>query len=124
MSPHALFRSEKAKFAPNFMGKTISSPSQPFQSLQFAASKEATLIAIFSTQLASRMCKPYLEAVESTYGDNSKVGVVRVQFEENWAKMAIVKYYVASRYIAPQYTPQQQVPPLLGVSANLRHHIF
>jgi|SRR5277367_1304614 hypothetical protein len=109
MSPHALFKADRAKYAPNFAGETISSPSQHFESVKFAASKKATLISIFSTQVASRMCKPYLEAVESTFTSNPSVGVVRVQFEESWMKWAIVKYYLVSHYLRPRYTPEQQV---------------
>ena len=59
--------------------------------------------------MASRMCKPYLEAVESTFTSHPSVGVVRVQFEENWAKRAIIKYHLVSRYLRPRYTPEQQV---------------
>jgi hypothetical protein len=83
MSPHALFKADRAKYAPNFVGQTISSPSHHFESVKFAASKKASLICIFSTQVASRMCKPYLEAVELTFASRPSVGVVRVQFEEN-----------------------------------------
>ena len=109
MSPHALFKADRAKYAPNFVGNTISSPSQHFESIKFAASKKATLISIFSTQMASRMCRPYLEAVESTFSSHPSVGVVRVQFEENWAKRALIKYYLISRYLRPRYDPEQQV---------------
>ena len=55
------------------------------------------------------MCKPYLEAVESTFASRPSVGVVRVQFEENWMKWAIIKYHLVSRYLRPRYTPEQQV---------------
>ena len=109
MSPHALFKADRAKYAPNFVGQTISSPSHHFESVKFAASKKATLICIFSTQVASRMCKPYLEAVESTFASRPSVGVVRVQFEENWMKWAVIKYHLVSRYLRPRYAPEQQV---------------
>ena len=109
MSPHALFKAERSKYAPNFSGMTISSKSKLFESVTFASSRKATLIAVFSTQMAYRMVKSYLEAVESTFPSNPSVGVVRVQFEENWVKMAIIKYYLKSRYLRPLYTPEQQV---------------
>ena len=109
MSPHALFKAERAKYAPNFTGWTISEPRKSFESVAFAAERKATLIALFSTQMASRMCKPYLEAIESAFPSNPSVGVVRVQFEEHWAKMAIINYFLKSKYIRPLYTPEQQV---------------
>jgi hypothetical protein len=109
MSPHALFKADRAKYAPNFTGQTISSPSRNFESVLFARDRKATLIAIFSTQMAHRMCKPYIDAIESSFAGNSKVGVVRVQFEENWMKMALIKYYIKGSYLRPQYTPRQQV---------------
>lgn len=111
MSPHALFKATKAKYAPNFTGQTISSPSHKFEAISFAAERKATLIAIFSTQMAHRMCKPYLEAIESSFSSNPDVGVIRVQFEENWMKMALIKYYIKNYYLRPLYTPQQQAFP-------------
>ena len=109
MSPHALFKSDRAGYAPNFTGKTISLPSRQFEAVTFCASRKATLIAVFSTQLGERMVKPYLMAVENAFPLDSRVGVMRVQFEEHWAKMALIKYFLKSRYIRPQYTPEQQV---------------
>jgi hypothetical protein len=109
MSPHALFKAERSKYAPNFTGYTIGSPSKYLESAVFASSRKATLIAVFSTQMASRMCKPYLDAIEAAFPSHPLVGVVRVQFEENWAKMAIIKYYLASRHLRPLYRPEQQV---------------
>jgi hypothetical protein len=109
MSPPALFKAERSKYAPNFTGTTISSPSKYFESMIFASQRKATLIAVFSTQMAFRMCKNYLEPIESTFKSNPAFGIVRVQFEENWMKMAIIKYYLKSRYVRPLYTPEQQV---------------
>ena len=109
MSPHTLFKAERSKYAPNFTGTTISSPTQHFESMIFAAGRKATLIAIFSTQMASRMCKAYLQPIEEAFQSNPNFGIIRVQFEENWAKMAIIKYYLKSRYLRPLYTRQQQV---------------
>jgi len=109
MSPHALFKADKAKYAPNFTGHSISPAGTRFESVVFAASRKATLISIFSTQMAYRMCKPYLEAIESAFPLNPSVGVVRVQFEENWAKMALLNYYIKSKVLQSRYTPEQQV---------------
>jgi len=109
MSPHAIFKAERSKYAPNFTGITISSPGKDFQTVSFAAEKKATLVTFFSTQMAYRMCKPYLEAVESTFPSHPAVGVVRVQFEENWMKWAIIKYVLRGSTLRPQYTPEQQV---------------
>jgi len=114
MSPHSLFKADRSKYAPNFTGVTIASPGKRFESSSFAASRKATLIAIFSTQMAYRMCKPYLEAVESAFSSNPAVGVVRIQFEDNWMKMALVKYYLKSKYLRVMYTPEQQVSPMQG----------
>ena len=111
MSPHALFKAERSKFAPNFIGTTISSPTKHFELMTFASQRKATIIAVFSTQMASRMCKSYLESIESEFKMNPAFGIVRVQFEENWMKMAIIKYYLKSRYLRPLYTPEQQVLP-------------
>ena len=113
MSPHAIFKADKSKYAPNFTGITISSPTQYFQSVSFTAGKKATLLAIFSTQMAYRMCKPYLETVESMFPSDPDVGVIRVQFEENWMKWAIIKYFLRSSTLRPQYTPVQQVSLLI-----------
>ena len=113
MSPHALFKSDKAKYAPNFMGQSISPLGEIFESVTFAADRKATLVGIFSTQMAYRMCRPYMEAIESSFPSNPLVGVVRVQFEENWAKMMLLQYYIKSRYLRPQYTPEQQVSPIV-----------
>src|ERR1700738_1701631 len=109
MSPNALFKSDRAKYAPNFTGQTISSPTQHFEAVNFCANRKATLIAVFSTQMAYRMCKPYLDIIEGSFSSDSRGGVIRVQFEEHWAKMAIIKYYLKSRYLRPLYTPTQQV---------------
>jgi hypothetical protein len=109
MSPQALFRSDKANYAPNFTGRSISLSSREFEAVTFCAEREATVIAVFSTQMASRMCKPYLEAVENAFPSDPRVGVVRVQFEEHWLKMAIIKYFIKGRYLRPLYTPEQQV---------------
>jgi len=111
MSPHALFKGDKAGYIPNFRGTTISSPSKEFDTVVYAGSKKATLIALFSTQMAHRMCKPYLDAVKTAFPAHSDVGVVQVQFEENWMKWALIKYYIQS-YIRQQYTPEQQVLPI------------
>jgi ATP10 protein len=112
MSPHALFKAEKAKYAPNFVGQSISSTSKRFELATFAATRKAALIGIYSTQMAHRMCKPYLEAVESTFAANPAVGVVRFQFEDHWAKMALLKYYIKPKVFQKQYTPEQQVLPV------------
>jgi ATP10 protein len=122
MSPHALFKADRAKYSPNFVGQTISLENKQFDLVEFASTKKATLIAIFSTQMAYRMCKPYLDAVENTYPLHPSLGVVRVQFEENWAKMALIKYYLKSRYLRPRYTPEQQVYPLTPLLTRI--HIF
>src|SRR5271170_5347431 len=107
MSPHAIFKAEKSKYAPNFAG--LSLINKPFESVGFVSSRKATLIAIFSTQMAMRMCKPYLETVETAFPSNPSVGTIRLQFEENWMKWAIIRYYLKSKYLAPLYAPQQQV---------------
>jgi|SRR5579871_3271395 len=109
MSPHALFRADKAKYAPNFIGQSIVPGAGRFESVIFAAERKASLVALFSTQMAYRMCKPYIEAIETTFPSNPDVGVVRVQFEENWAKRAILQYYIVSKVLRPMYTPEQQV---------------
>jgi hypothetical protein len=124
MSPHAIFKADKSKYAPNFTGITISSPTQHFESISFAAEKKATLVALFSTQMAYRMCKPYLEVVESTFPSDPDVGVIRVQFEENWMKWAIIKYFLRSSTLRPQYTPEQQVYPLVCGADSTRNRIF
>jgi hypothetical protein len=109
MSPHALFKADKAKYAPNFSGQTITSPAKDFEAVTYCATRKATVFAIFSTQMAHRMCKPYLEAIEEAFPSDPRVGIVRVQFEEHWAKMAIIKYYLKSRYLQPMYSLDQQV---------------
>jgi ATP10 protein len=109
MSPHAFFKADRAKYAPNFSGMTIGPSIRPFESAVYAASKKATLLGFFSTQMAARMVKSYLEAVEKAFPSDPSVGVVRVQFEENWAKYALIRYYIMSRYLRPLYTPEQQV---------------
>ena len=109
MSPHALFNPENAKYAPNFTGYSISPAGQYFESVTFASHRKATLISVFSTQMAYRMCKPYLEAIEGAFPSHPGVGVVRVQFETNWAKMALLKYYIKSNVLRKMYTPEQQV---------------
>jgi hypothetical protein len=109
MSPHTLFKEDQAKYAPNFTGRSISPEASHFESVLFAAGRKATLIAIFSTQMAYRMCKPYLEAVEGAFPSRPEVGVVRIQFEENWAKMALLQYYIKAKVLQPLYTPEQQV---------------
>ena len=109
MSPHILFKEDQAKYAPNFSGRDISPAGKNFESAAFAASRKATLISIFSTQMAYRMCKPYLEAVEDAYSSHPDVGVVRIQFEDNWMKMALLQYYIKSKVLQPRYSPQQQV---------------
>jgi len=109
MSPHAFFRADRAKYAPNFSGMTIGPSIIPFESAVYAGSKKATLVGFFSTQMAARMVKPYLEAVENAFPSDPSVGVVRVQFEDNWAKYALIRYYIMSRHLRPQYTPKQQV---------------
>jgi len=115
MSPHALFQSDKAKYAPNFTGQDISPVGPHFESVVFAAARKATLMGIFSTQMAYRMCKPYLEAIEDAFPSHPDVGVVRVQFEENWAKMALLQYYIKSKVLQQKYTPEQQVVSKLTV---------
>jgi hypothetical protein len=111
MSPHALFKSDKAKYAPNFTGQSIApgGGAKVFESATFAAERKATVIGLFSTQMAYRMCRPYLERIESAFPSNPSVGVVRVQFEENWAKMMLLEYYIKSQHLRPLYTPEQQV---------------
>jgi len=109
MSPHALFRSDKAKYAPNFTGKSIAPGGHLVETVTYAAERKATLLGLFSTQISYRMCRPYLEAIESAFPSNPSVGVVRVQFEEDWAKRMLLQYYIKSRYLRPQYTPEQQV---------------
>jgi hypothetical protein len=113
MSPHALFKVKYAKFAPNFVGKSISVPEKHFESVTFAAARKATVIAFFSTDLGYSMVKPYLEAVEEAYPSNPSVGVVRIQHEEHWVKWLLVNYYLKSRYLRPLYTPEQQVFPTI-----------
>jgi hypothetical protein len=56
-----------------------------------------------------RMCKPYLEAVEKEFGSDSQVGVVRVQFEVNILKWALLKYYISPKVLRLSFTPEQQV---------------
>jgi hypothetical protein len=109
MSPNAIFKAEYAKYAPNFVGRTITAPSKHFESVTFASSKNATIIALFSTQMGFTMCEPYLDAAESTFASDPSFGVIRVQFEEHWAKRALIKHYVISHHIRPLYTPEQQV---------------
>ena len=111
MSPHAIFKAKHSKYAPNLTGLSIAQPSKPFESVTFAASKQATLIAFFSTQMAHMMCKPYLEAVEKAFPSHPSLGIVRIQHETHWAKMALVKYLFVKKYIRPLYTPEQQVSP-------------
>lgn len=123
MSPHALFKSDKAKYAPNFTGQSIAPEGEAFESVTFAADRKATVVGLFSTQMAYRMCRPYLEAVESSFPSDPSVGVVRVQFEENWAKMMLLQNYIKSRYLRPLYTPEQQVIALSN-GFDCRNHIF
>jgi len=123
MSPHALFRSDKAKYAPNFTGQSIAPEGEAFESVTFAAERKATIVGLFSTQMAYRMCRPYLEAVESAFPLDPLVGVVRVQFEENWAKMMLLQYYIKSRFLRPLYTSEQQVI-LISDGIDCRNHIY
>jgi hypothetical protein len=89
----------------------------------FAAERKATLVGLFSTQMAYRMCRPYLEAVESAFPSDPSVGVVRVQFEENWAKMMLLRYYIMSRYLRPLYTPEQLVLAIF-TAVDCRNHTY
>ena len=76
MSPHALFRSDKAKYAPNFTGKSIAPGGQLVETVTYAAERKATLLGLFSTQISYRMCRPYLEAIESGLGKEDVTAIL------------------------------------------------